>query len=111
MTDRIIKMADWSRYPGGRERKQCTNSAEEFRDDVLLPALAEPGVVTVDLDGLAGMPASFTEEVFGGAVRAMGPDVASRIRVVNGMSWHLENVAEFMADEVARQAAEKENAR
>lgn len=62
---------DFTMSPGGRYRKSGPFSAEEFRDNHLLPALreSEGGIVRVILDGTYGMPPSFCEEAFGGAVR------------------------------------------
>jgi len=73
-TDRTILIADeFSRYPGGRFREDGPNSGEEFRDDLLVPALNEArvagGTVFVELDGTAGYASSFVEEAFGGLVR------------------------------------------
>lgn len=64
---------DFTRYPGGRYREDGEHSGEEFRDDVLVPALERArvsgGKVTVVLDGVTGYPSSFLEEAFGGLVR------------------------------------------
>jgi hypothetical protein len=48
-----------------RKRK----SGEEFRDDVLLPALKKSDEVIVDLNGVLTLGSSFLEEAFGGLVR------------------------------------------
>lgn len=68
-----IKVSDWSKYPGGRFRRDGKFSGEEFRDDVLYPKLraaieAGDGII-VNLDGTAGYASSFLEEVFGGLSR------------------------------------------
>jgi len=60
---------DFSPYPGPCYRQDGWFSAEEFRDDHLIPALKE-GRVSLELDGTRWTyPPSFLEEVFGGAVR------------------------------------------
>jgi len=60
---------DFSPYPGPCYRQDGWFSAEEFRDDHLIPALKEGGV-SIELDGTRWTyPHSFLEEVFGGAVR------------------------------------------
>jgi hypothetical protein len=75
MTARLISIAkDFSRYPGGRWRRDGPHSGEQFRDDVLAPALKsvadDPSAkVVVNIDGVAGYGSSFLEEVFGGVVR------------------------------------------
>lgn len=75
-----IRVADWSTCPGPRYRNEGEYSAEEFRDDVLLPKLrgrdvmCDEGVnwLKVDLDGNAGICGGWLEEVFGGLVRVCG---------------------------------------
>jgi STAS-like domain of unknown function (DUF4325) len=69
--ERTIHIAnDFSRFPGGRYRTDGRFSGQEFREDFLEPAFARDQHVTVILDGVAGLPASFLEEAFGGLVRA-----------------------------------------
>ncbi|MBO6918785.1 MAG: STAS-like domain-containing protein [Rhizobiaceae bacterium] len=66
-----IKIAlEFSRYPGGRYRSRGKYSGEEFRDDVLIPALEGDEELCVILDGTAGYGSSFLEEAFGGLIRA-----------------------------------------
>lgn len=89
--------------PSGRYRKNCTGgSAEEFRDDVLIPALAEDDV-TVHLVPRYGMPVSWCEEVFGGLVRELGVDVLDRITLI-GEDSDINEATGFMQDEVDRGA-------
>lgn len=75
MSDKIVEIASqFSRHPGGRYKSDGEFSGEEFRDDLLLPALelaiSENDRVCVVLDGTAGYASSFLEEVFGGLVRS-----------------------------------------
>lgn len=65
---RIEIAQQFSRTPAGRYRKDGPFSGEQFRDDVLVPALRQ-GAVEVVLAGAAGYPSSFLEEAFGGLVR------------------------------------------
>ena len=60
----------FSKYPGPRFAKLGDFSGEEFRKDVLVPALRKAETVTIELDGTKGYGSSFLEEAFGGAVRA-----------------------------------------
>lgn len=78
---------DFSFYPGARFKKQGVFSAEEFRDDLFLPALQiainNNSKVELILDGLAGYPPSFLEEVFGGAVRVLkNKDILKHIHII-----------------------------
>lgn len=66
---KIVKVAEFSRFPGPRFKKLGPHSGEEFRDDVLLVALASNDEVQVDLDDVFGYGSSFLEEAFGGLVR------------------------------------------
>lgn len=81
----VVRLADWSDMPGPRYRRLGDHSAEEFRDEVLAPVLKENDLpVMVDLDGCIGIPASFSEEVFGGLVRSgfNGEDILRRLTIV-----------------------------
>lgn len=102
-----IKVArDFSRTPGGRTRSDGDFSAEEFRDEQLVPALkrcTDDEQVCVDLDGGAGYGASFLEEAFGGAVRKLGRNrCKGRILLVSREEPHLvEEIQGFMRDAAA----------
>lgn len=60
---------DFSRYPGLRYKRLGEYSGEEFRDNLLIPALEQNSVVSIELDDTRGYGSSFLEEAFGGAVR------------------------------------------
>lgn len=75
MPDHTIAIAtDFTRYPGPRYRKDGSFSGEQFREEVLVPALHKAeqhgNTVIVLLDGVAGYGSSFLEEAFGGLVRS-----------------------------------------
>jgi hypothetical protein len=81
----ITIASDFTEFPGGRYRVDGKFSGEEFRDDVLVPALRTHEHVTVVLDGTAGYPSSFIEEAFGGLVRLHGfsrRDLETKLTVV-----------------------------
>jgi len=74
MAERTISIAEeFSRYPAGRTRRDGPNSAERFREEILIPALTRAQEtndrVVVVLDGVYGYSSSFLEETFGGLVR------------------------------------------
>ncbi|CAI2036205.1 Uncharacterised protein [Serratia fonticola] len=66
---KIVKVKEFSKYPGPRYAALGDSSGEVFRDTVLIPALAENDSVGVDFDGVYGYGSSFLEEAFGGLVR------------------------------------------
>lgn len=70
---KVISTAnDLPECPGGRYRKDGPNSAEEFRDEYLVPVLrneSDYDVVVVNFDGVAGIDGDFLDEAFGGLVR------------------------------------------
>ena len=99
----------FSPTPGGRTRSDGDFSAEEFRDEHLIPALkrcTDDEQVSVDLDGGAGYGASFLEEVFGGAVRKLGWNrCKDRILLVSHEEPHLvREIQDFMHDAASRRA-------
>lgn len=69
MKKRILRVADFTKYPGPRFESLGPNSGELFRDNFLIPAAMDNNVVEVDLDGVFGYGSSFLEEVFGGLIR------------------------------------------
>jgi hypothetical protein len=75
---KIIKVSDFSKAPGGRFRKNGPSSAEEFRDDILIPAIESLGPkfeeeLVIDLDGGFGYASSFLDEAFGKLPEKYGP--------------------------------------
>lgn len=77
----VIKVSDFSKFPGPRYKKLGSYSGEEFRDTVLIPAI-EKGYVdlVIDLDGVFGFGSSFLEEAFGGLVRqGVGSEVVRQV--------------------------------
>lgn len=75
---------DFSDVPGARFIRQGDNSAELFRDTILVPKLIEAVyndvTLEVNLDGTAGCCASFLEEVFGGLIRRNVIDIVWILR-------------------------------
>ncbi len=62
---------DFTKYPGGRYAQKGPFSGEEFRDEILVPALkrAKDAKVNLLLDNAIGYSSSFLEESFGGLIR------------------------------------------
>jgi hypothetical protein len=70
MSVKVINIGkDFTRIPGGRYRKYGPYSGEEFREEVLVPALKGHDCVTVYLDDVETYMSSFLEEAFGGLIR------------------------------------------
>lgn len=73
MKTKTINFAtEFTRYPGGRYREQGELSGEEFRDDLLVPALKGHDQVILRLDDVFGFPSSFIDEAFGVLVEKVG---------------------------------------
>ncbi|MGZ9809949.1 STAS-like domain-containing protein [Pseudoroseicyclus sp. H15] len=72
-TDIVINLAEFSRYPTGRDEVDAKYNGKKFRVEVLAPAIIsalERGVkVRVSLRGVMSFGSSFLEEAFGGLVR------------------------------------------
>lgn len=63
---------NFSRFPAGRYLADGPTSGQVFRESVLLPALTNFELVTIDLDETEGYGSSFLEEAFGGLIRVHG---------------------------------------
>ena len=83
---------DFSRIPGARYPEEGDFSGQEFRQTILLPKLQEAikkkELLTINLDGTAGLGTSFLEESFGGLIRVDKFDIES-----------LKNTLEFISEE------------
>lgn len=101
----VIRVAEFTRSPGGRHKQRSSHSGEEFRDDVLIPALKRGGKISVVLDGVRGYGSSFLEEAFGGLVRVMGwtkpEEISIELVATTNPSWKLEADG-YIADEINR---------
>lgn len=69
MSQVIVSVSSFSKFPAGRLKSDGLHSGACFRDDVLAPLLLENRSIIVNLDGTLGYGSSFLEEVFGGLVR------------------------------------------
>lgn len=102
---------DFSPYPGGRFRTDGPANGEQFRDDLLMPALRDNEVVTVVIDGVAGLPPSFLDEVFGGLVRhGFSPDALHRRLKVVAETPRLSRYPDLIWDYIGAAAAAGRNA-
>ena len=57
---------DFSRSPAGQLRSDGPFSAQAFRDDLLIPALAAGDHINLSLDGCLGFSVAFIEATFKG---------------------------------------------
>jgi hypothetical protein len=105
---------DFSQYPAGRTRRDGPNSAERFRDDILIPtlkkAIAAGDHLIIELDGVYGYSSSFLEETFGGLVRraVFPPTDITRTLVISASSPVYASVKmdaeEYLRDELRHAA-------
>lgn len=84
---RIRVSEAFSPYLGGRFRRNGPWSGEQFREELLRPALEASlidgeSVVVVFDKGMAGIPGSFLEEAFGGLARSVNLDAARLLELV-----------------------------
>lgn len=101
-----INMAKaFSPMPLGRYRSDGGKSGEEFREDILLPKIAEDmaagDVLVVSLDGMEALSGSFLEEAFGGLVREHGlapADVEKTLQIKGDKHFapYIENIWQYI---------------
>ncbi len=63
---------EFSKYIGGRERRICDFSGEEFREKFLEQNIREYDHIIIELDGVLGYPIDFLDETFGKIARRLG---------------------------------------
>lgn len=72
----MVHMADFTTLPGSRYRIMGKGSAQEFRDDYIIPAFERAQRLKlplwIGLSGCAGFSWPFLEECFGGLTRKFG---------------------------------------
>ena len=88
----MIKVTDFTKYPGGRFVKDGPGSGEQFRRDVLLPAFKQSGKICVLLEGAYGYPISFLEEAFGGLTPRPKLSIAVLLLGWRTLSWRCHEV-------------------
>ncbi len=95
---------DYSPFPGGRVREDGPFNGQEFREDVLMPALLAADHVVIVIDSAKGYGSSFLEEAFGGLVRNGGFSLSElkeklEIRFTNpGFKFFYDDVWQYIAD-------------
>lgn len=73
MSEIMINVSQsFTKMPCVRYRHDGVFSGQEFREDVLVPALKTGSKVVVDLNGVLALGSSFLEEAFAGLVREHG---------------------------------------
>lgn len=84
--EKMIEIArDFSPEPYGRYPEDSDSNGTKFREEFLVPSLAQ-GTVVVSLDGAEGYGSSFLEEAFGGLVREHGftpNDLRKRLEIIS----------------------------
>lgn len=103
ITFHIIKLRNFSIYPGGRTRKDGEFSAEEFRDNIVIPSFKKYKYIAIDLDGTRGIGSNFLEEVFGGLIRKgfKYEDIKRYIKIKSIRPSILEEVERYLKGEDA----------
>lgn len=80
----IVFKDDFSKIPFGRYKEDGKYSAQNFLDNILIPALLEFDKITIDFTGVTVLNYAFVEEVFGGIIRNhdFTIDYLSRIKFI-----------------------------
>lgn len=102
----VISIAqDFSETPAGRYKKDSSSSGQQFREDLLVPALRSHDCVEVNFDGTLGFGSSFLEEAFGGLVRIekfAASDLRRRLVIRSNVSVYEKRVWQYIDEEDAR---------
>jgi hypothetical protein len=103
---KLTVCVDFSPTPGSRYSHEGDFSGQEFRENVLKPAVAKAiessTKLLIDLDGTAGYATSFLEESFGGLIRVEGFTFESLIKVLEFKSeeepYLIDDVMSYIQD-------------
>ena len=98
--------SDFAMAPGPRYREEGEHSGEQFRMEVLAPAVKEAiqkqSKLQIDLDGTFGYGTSFLEEAFGGLIRLNNYKLADLKRIITFKSDEepelIEEIQSYMED-------------
>ncbi|MBH23371.1 MAG: DUF4325 domain-containing protein [Myxococcales bacterium] len=106
MKQKLIRVAEeFTTTPGPRYIDDGSWSGEQFRKEYLEPLLrGDPELsIVVDLDRVYSYGTSFLEEISGGLIRELGPDVLNRVVfITNNPRWN-NKVQDFIQKELSRQ--------
>ena len=100
MTMTISIAKQFSTAPSGRYKADGPASGEQFRDELLIPALESGSQVVVDLNGVMGYGSSFLEEAFGGLVRKgfTADDLLKRLMIETSLNFYRERIVTYIKD-------------
>lgn len=68
----MLKLSDWTRYPGGRDKAHGPLSGEVYRKTFVESPIADGKYLTIDLNDLFTVGFSFLDEAFGHYVPILG---------------------------------------
>jgi hypothetical protein len=90
--------------PGGRHRQHGDFSGQQFREDILRPALDQNDLVILDLNGAFSFPPSFIDEAFGVLVDQLGEDIVrKKLRIeLNGNPLAQRKIADTLNEHAAK---------
>lgn len=78
-----IRLADWTRFPGGRFKEDGEHSGEEFREKFLADGVTAGSDFEIDFNGIFTVGWSFLDESLGYYVKELGePEFRNRFRII-----------------------------
>lgn len=104
MNNIVVNLMDFSAHPGPRSKDTGDHSGEQFFEEVLddkfYDALMKDAKLVVDIDGTAGIAASFLDEAFGRlAHKYLLVNVEPRLEIVSDEEPYLiEDIKDSMRE-------------
>lgn len=78
-----IRIADWTRFPGGRFKEHGENSGQEFREQFLESNVSAGYSFNIDFNGIFTVGWSFLDESLGHYVESLGlTEFRKRFRII-----------------------------
>ncbi len=96
---------EFSKYIGGREKRICEFSGEEFREQFLDENFEIYDRINIELDGTLGYPWDFLDEVFGVIARKYGKEMFwSTINLISANDY-VTNKIEYIVNNAKKNNA------
>lgn len=95
-----LKLSDWTRYPGGRDKKHGPLSGEVYRKAYVDPQIAAGKSLIIDLNDIFTIGWSFLDEAFGHYVPLLGEEAwRARFKFISDDDPDVPEMIEYVVNQ------------